>query len=135
MVGWPLSAREQHLGDTPGYWLGGESCPPETSKVTGKDKETRGKQIGNQIQSLQLEENSSRYEIKCCMQAIWINKTRATVMRDKVKVEYIKAREGKFQGDLEKDGHGLIETVIPVSQLRHGGTLPPVFFLLQTEHA
>lgn len=80
-----------------------KSCPPKISKVTGKDKETRGKQTGNQVQSLQLEENSSRYEIKCCMQAIWINKTRETVMRDEVKVEYIKAREGKFQADLDKE--------------------------------
>ena len=135
MVGWPLSVREQHPGDTTGYWLGGEILPSETSKVTGKDKQTRGEQIGNQVKSLQLEENSSRYEIQRCMQAIWINKTRAIVMGDEVKVEYIKTREGKFQTDLEKEGHGLIEMVIPMSQLRHRGTLPRAFFLLQIEHA
>lgn len=69
------------------------------------------------------------------MQAIWINKTRETAVRDEVKVEYIKAREGKFQADLDKEGHGLIEMVIPMSQRRHGGTLAPAFFLLQIEHA
>lgn len=46
-------------------------------------------------------------------------------MRDEVKVEeFIKAREGKFQADLEKERHGLVEKVVPMSQLRHGGTCP-----------
>lgn len=70
-----------------------KSCPPETSKIIGKDQKTRENINKKSGTNLQLEWNL--YEIIRWVQAIWTNKIRRIVLKDKVKVEYFtKVREG-----------------------------------------